>query len=279
MLYQGYMLYPYRPSSVRNRQRWTFGGLYPASYAEHNGDAARLQAEVLVQPSDRLTFEIHVRFLHLLTEERRGRVWLRAVEREVVLGKVEREGRYSKRFSFTALEDKEAGATRRRQRIDGLVEAISGPVEAGLHKLNLRVANTTEFRGPMEVSRNEASMQALVAAHAILRANGGAFVSLADPPEQYREAASRCVNQGVWPVLAGDRGCTEWMLAPPFVLPDYPQIAADSPGYLFDTTDEEVSQQGPRLHQLWERPLSSEEMWKQRGTPRDPHALVTSSGG
>ncbi len=278
MLYQGYMLYPYRPSSVRNLQSWTFGGLYPASYAEHNGDAARLQAEVLVQPSDRLTFEIHVRFLHLLEEERRGRMWQRAVEREVLLGKVELNARYSKNFSFTALEDKAAFAIRRRQRIAGLVEVVSVPVEAGLHKLSLRVTNTTDFRGPIEVSRDEASMQALVATHAILRATGGGFVSLADPPGRYREAASHCVNQGVWPVLAGDHGSTEWMFAPPFILPDYPQIAADSPGYLFGATEEEVSQQGPRLHQLWEQPLSSEEMWKQRATPRDPRALVTSSG-
>ena len=29
LLYEGYMLYPYRPSSVKNRQRWTFGGVYP----------------------------------------------------------------------------------------------------------------------------------------------------------------------------------------------------------------------------------------------------------
>ncbi len=29
VMYEGYMLYPYRPSSVKNRQRWTFGGLYP----------------------------------------------------------------------------------------------------------------------------------------------------------------------------------------------------------------------------------------------------------
>ena len=25
VLYEGYMLYPYRPSSVKNRQRWNFG--------------------------------------------------------------------------------------------------------------------------------------------------------------------------------------------------------------------------------------------------------------
>ena len=32
LLYEGYLLYPYRPS-VKNRHRWTFGGLYPPAYA------------------------------------------------------------------------------------------------------------------------------------------------------------------------------------------------------------------------------------------------------
>ena len=34
VLYEGYMLYPYRPSSVKNQQRWTFGGIYPRAYSE-----------------------------------------------------------------------------------------------------------------------------------------------------------------------------------------------------------------------------------------------------
>ena len=49
VLYEGYMLYPYRPSNVKNRQRWTFGGLYPEACAEANGDRTSLQAEVLVK--------------------------------------------------------------------------------------------------------------------------------------------------------------------------------------------------------------------------------------
>ena len=36
VLYEGYMLYPYRPS-VKNRQRWTFGGLYPRAYCAAQG--------------------------------------------------------------------------------------------------------------------------------------------------------------------------------------------------------------------------------------------------
>ena len=33
VLYEGYILYPYRPS-VKNRQRWTFGGIYPEAYCQ-----------------------------------------------------------------------------------------------------------------------------------------------------------------------------------------------------------------------------------------------------
>ena len=39
VLYEGYMLYPYRPSSVKNRQRWTFGGIYPQAYSEAQAGA------------------------------------------------------------------------------------------------------------------------------------------------------------------------------------------------------------------------------------------------
>ena len=29
--YEGYTLYPYRPSSLKSRVRWNFGGVYPLS--------------------------------------------------------------------------------------------------------------------------------------------------------------------------------------------------------------------------------------------------------
>src|SRR5262249_23518801 len=50
VLYEGYILYPYRPS-VKNRQRWTFGGLYPEAYSRAQGgtDACSNQTECLIQ--------------------------------------------------------------------------------------------------------------------------------------------------------------------------------------------------------------------------------------
>jgi hydrogenase maturation protease len=66
VLYEGYILYPYRPS-VKNRQRWTFGGLYPEAHcrAQRGSDAASNRTECLVRGGPDATFEAVVRFLHL----------------------------------------------------------------------------------------------------------------------------------------------------------------------------------------------------------------------
>ena len=58
-----------------------------------------------------------------------------------------------------------------------------------------------------------------------------------DPPEHYRAAAEACRNVGVWPVLVGEPGEHDTMLASPIILYDYPQIAPESPGDLFDGTE------------------------------------------
>ena len=34
VLYEGYVLWPYRRSALKNTQRWTFGGVYPRAHAE-----------------------------------------------------------------------------------------------------------------------------------------------------------------------------------------------------------------------------------------------------
>jgi len=45
VLYEGYMLYPYRPSSVKNQQRWNFGVLCPPSWcdAQFSSDRSSIQ--------------------------------------------------------------------------------------------------------------------------------------------------------------------------------------------------------------------------------------------
>jgi len=67
VLYEGYMLYPYRPSSVKNRQRFNFGVLYPKPYSEAQtgSDAWMMQTECLVQGAVP-AIEVRVRFLKLV---------------------------------------------------------------------------------------------------------------------------------------------------------------------------------------------------------------------
>ncbi len=83
VLYEGYILYPYRPSALKNRQRWSFGILYPPDYEEvgKGTERSQMHSEVLVrtQPFAKcgrtdvalhdapLVLGIHFRFLHLVT--------------------------------------------------------------------------------------------------------------------------------------------------------------------------------------------------------------------
>jgi hypothetical protein len=68
VLYEGYLLYPYRPSAAKNRQRWTFGGVHPRCYSQAQGatEAWQMSTECLVLDRPETTLTVRVRFLHLL---------------------------------------------------------------------------------------------------------------------------------------------------------------------------------------------------------------------
>ena len=85
VLYEGYLLYPYRASAVKNQQRWTFGVLYPRSYAERQtgADAWTMQTECLLRASPDAMPQVRVRFLHLIARAEAGQAWQGAMEREV----------------------------------------------------------------------------------------------------------------------------------------------------------------------------------------------------
>ena len=91
--------------------------------------------------------------------------------------------------------------------------------------------NDTPLAGP---TRDAVLGISLLSAHTILQVDGGEFVSLLDPPAQYQAAAAACHNVGTWPVLAGEEGRRDVMLSSPIILYDYPQVAPESPGDLFD---------------------------------------------
>ena len=75
VLYEGYVLYPYRASAIKNRYRWQFGVIAPRAYAERSGtDPWFMAAEFLVEPAGDPELSLELRFLQI--EERQVEVLL-----------------------------------------------------------------------------------------------------------------------------------------------------------------------------------------------------------
>jgi hypothetical protein len=281
VLYEGYVLYPYRPS-VKNRQRWTFGGLYPEAYCRERfgSDNWFQQTECLIAGSLETTLDVTVRFLHLtqrtvgeirpplqvwpengepifrVTEALRidGRLfqtWQEAEEREVAFpGLILRDlvdGTQKKTFTFPgqswleplARTDGKIGGVlvRDRQAVAGAIEVTAIEVAVNLFRLSLRVQNSTSWEAKSPLDRDQAVLRSLAATHSILQVRKGEFFSLLDPPESCVDAAKKCHNIGAFPVLVGEAVEKDTMLSSPIILHDYPQIAPESPGNLFDGTE------------------------------------------
>jgi len=279
VLYEGYMLYPYRPSAVKNRQRFNFGVVYPHAYSDAQGgtDAWTMQTECLVLGNEETHCAVRVRFLRmvarsvgkllnptselsLVTEgniekverlEAGGKIsqtWQEAVEEEIELTEFNLSALVAQPmqwpFRLSAKQDVEAVRDERglivglisrdKASVAAMVELIAEQVKPGLFKLTTRVSNDSRIEGLDPASREEALARALVSAHTILEVRDGEFVSLIDPPETLREFAMACQNVGTWPVLIGEEGQRDTMLSSPIILYDYPQIAPESPGDLFD---------------------------------------------
>jgi hypothetical protein len=73
VMYEGYMLWPYRPTALKNQRRWTFGSLFPLAWtAQHPDDANVMRTQVLLE-TDPHDVEVTVRFLQEGVERAVGR--------------------------------------------------------------------------------------------------------------------------------------------------------------------------------------------------------------
>jgi hypothetical protein len=268
VLYEGYMLYPYRPSAIKNRQRWTFGILYPPAYGEVRGGTERcgMHSECLLQVKADAAIRVRLRFLHLVArqvaqniEGRLERVpslvvddrliesWDEGVERTVEcelrsLGTLQQ----LVEFSFPASEESESlrdksgsvvgNISRTQHKVTGTISVASATIREGVLKLMIDVTNATSMP-PEALDRDSVLLCSLLSAHTILTVDGGEFVSLLDPPEGLKQAANACKNVGNFPVLVGSQGERDMLLCSPIVLYDYPQIAPESAGDFFDATE------------------------------------------
>lgn len=294
VLYEGYLLWPYRESSLKNRHRWTIGGVHPEAYGRaHDGNPWLMRTECLLEAGPRDVVEVSVRFLHVVTRLRAGQpeaTGEEAQEREVSLpGLVVEDllhGPVIEKIDIPARDRSPEGGWRE---LCGRIEASARRLRPDLFRITVEVVNTTPWPGG---GREEAMRRTLVSAHTVLRAPQARFVSLMDPPEDLRAEAAGCDNTGVWPVLAGPEGDRHTVLAAPIILYDHPRISPESPGDLFDATEidqlltlsvlalsdrerEEIRHGDPRARAILERcdSLTPDELMRLHGIMRrtEPH--------
>jgi hypothetical protein len=269
ILYEGYLLYPYRSSALKNQERWTFGILHaPEDSAASGGlDPGRLQTECLLVATPDAEVELAVRFLHPARREvqRTSEGGFEPVESVSVgerrlepgqeaapvridagpisLAELAREGlrrpfvsEAGRRTESVRDESGRVAALviREHERLEGLLEATATPLAGGTYKLTVQVSNVTPARPGTLSERRGSVLRSLVSAHVVLGTRGGEFVSLLDPPMSLRAEAEACRNVGVWPVLVGTSGRRDTVLCSPIILDDFPAIAPESPGLSFD---------------------------------------------
>jgi len=296
VLYEGYLLWPYSKKALKNQQRFTFGGVYPPAWE----DRSLMQVQALLERDEHAEVEVQVRFLQMVerqvlksdpsgapaqevqeleVEGERWVSWTEAVEREVAPGLLHVP-------AGETLQALAGGAIRRSWRaLDGEVTLTRERLRPGLSRVTLTIANTTSWTG---AEREDALRQTFCSTHAVLHTRGGAWVSATDPPVELRAEADSCENLGVWPVLVGEPGERDVLLAAPIILSDYPRIAPESPGDLFDSgeidqmlvlnilamSDEErrdMRDSDPRAREILERTeaLSHEQIMRLHGAVRE----------
>jgi hypothetical protein len=272
ILYEGYLLYPYRQSSQKNQVRFQFGVLMPPGYATVDPhESAASQTECLLECGDDVQVTVLARFLQFqdrtvqaISPENGelhevGTLYVDGFEHTTWSEAAEREQQVSVTVSTLLAADQELEFTlpageaaepiaeasgrpagrlvRRWAALHGVIrlhaERVAGPYQA----LRLRVRLENRSPTPELMSRDDGLRHALIAAHLLIGAPGGRFVSMTDPPEWATAAVADCANAGTWPVLAGPEDCRDLLLSSPVILYDHPEVAAESAGDLFDATE------------------------------------------
>lgn len=267
VLYEGYLLYPYRASAAKNRMRWQFGVLMPPAFASpETGEHAGCATECLLEPRAATAVRLRLRFLQLQRRTVHERLpdggyrevpclvvggtehtsWDEAIEQEIdavlpVAGLSTQPQVVPFEVGGCEVTESlgEAGTVLRRTwplsgELGVRAEPLPGPY-GGL-RVGVEVRNTTAWTGP-EPTRETALRRALLAAHVVLAVAAGRFLSLVDPPEWAKPAAEACRHERLWPVLIGEPGQDDGVLASPIILYDHPAIAPESAGELFDGTE------------------------------------------
>ena len=260
VLYEGYLLYPYRGTSSKNQSRWQFGVLGPPGAADAGlGEDDTLAAQFPVDSDQAITMV--VRFLQL--QHRRAErelpggafepvdelntpsgswlTWDEAVECEMSFGPIAFD---DKPWTMpmvapaaTEIEPVDGGRlVRERQEVRGLLTISSEP-DGDLRRVSVRVSNVGESVCGKADGKDSVIARSMIGTHIIAEVVGGQFVSLLEPPSAAADAVPRCTQHRCFPVLAGPPGTQDMLLISPIILYDHPEVAEQSNTALYDCTE------------------------------------------
>jgi len=260
VLYEGYLLYPYRGTSSKNQSRWQFGVLGPPGAADAGlGEDDTLAADFLVEGAQAIT--LVVRFLQLqrrsaerefthgefepvdelITPAGSWLTWDEAVGCELSFGPLAFDDLPR---TLPVLAD---GATdvellaggrlvRERQEVRGALTVASEP-DGDLRRVSVRVSNVGASVDGGADDKDSVIARSMIGTHIIAEVVGGQFVSLLEPPPDATDAVSRCRRHRCFPVLAGPIGTQDILLISPIILYDHPEVAEQSNTALYDCTE------------------------------------------
>jgi hypothetical protein len=305
VLFEGYVLYPYRASAAKNRLRWQFGVLVPPGWGAECEEYDFQHTECLMEPKAGASLSAEVRFLHarrrtvqrarpdggydtvpeLRLDDRVLVPWDEGGEERVeVVARVAELLGDGVVFPFRrpAREDTApvldaAGRTvgrllRRCEELSGTVRLSARELDGPYRALRLTavVENSSDWTPPegRGADREAALPHSLVATHLLMALSAGSFLSMTDPPEWAKGAVAACRNLHTWPVLAGEPGRADLVLSSPIILEDHPAIAPESPGALYDATEID------EILALRTAALTDEEKREARGTDERAAAVI-----
>lgn len=305
VLYEGYVLYPYRASAQKNQLRWQFGVLAPPAYALSAGsERSSMRSEVIVDPAEHPQLTVRIRCLQvqhrdvarsadggqtftmadsISVDGTTVMTWDEALDREVDLDVLDllpiAGARRVHPFVLPAGEESEllrnhrgeivGRVSRHREEISGRVQiSVEHGEDGRLIKVTIVVENTTPWNETDPADRDRVMRRSLIAVHTLLAVDDAAFMSLLEPPEHAAQAVAGCSNDGTFPVMIGSDETNDVMLSSPIILYDFPAVAPESAGDFCDSTEID------EILALRVMTLTDEEKAEARGTDARAAAII-----
>ena len=269
LLYEGYSLYPYYRTAIKNQKPIPFGVLFPSDYNKYNEHShSAVQSQTIFTATGDATVNITARFLHLRkTEvfqkntddyipvfnlEINGTLYQagwQTIERKISTGDLrisELINSSTMMFGFDNLYNGEIIFNEKKEIVAKRIVTVSeikGSISINVDelkddsgfRLTVTVTNLTPVENAGMMTRDDAFLQSFLSTHIILQTTGGEFISHQDTPGKWKSAVATCRNINTWPILIDKNNTT--LLSSPIILYDYPEINSQSSGDLFDSTE------------------------------------------